>query len=156
MLPLIILGLLLFLLRSSGAVVFLALCAGIVLLKYVGADSSVLLSSFWPRSSVVSQEALNIILVLLPVASTTILLRKSVSGTKIFLNLLPAISVGCLVALSVVPLLSPITSRNVMHTWGWSGLIQFQDFIVGTGVLVSLLLMKSSHKKATGHKKSHH
>ena len=162
--PLIILGLLIglpalgiFGLRSNAAVVFLAVCAGSILLKYVGEDATLVLSSFAPHASFVLQEVLDIILLLLPAVLTTIFLRKSMSGPKAVINIIPAIAAGCLIALSVVPLLSEITRNNIMATHLWSLLTQFQDFIVGVGILTSLLLLWGSQKKhKSDHKKKGH
>ncbi len=160
---LIILGLfaavpvvLLFILRSNAAVAFLAVCAGTVLLRFVGGDASLVLSSLLPRASLVNQVVLNLVLLLGPALATTILLRKSMSGAKAIYNLFPAVAVGGLVALSAVPLLSPITGDNIMTTAAWQQLEQFQGLLVGYGVLMSLLLVKPSHKKSSkDHGKSH-
>jgi len=139
--------LLLFFLRSNAAVVFLSLCAGTVLLKYVGDDAYLVVSSVVTNGSVVVSEAVNIALVVLPALVATIMLRKSVAGPKVVLNLLPAILVGLLVALSVVPLISVVSRSNITNTQVWTTLAQFQGLIVAVGVVMSLILLKGSGKK---------
>lgn len=163
MMPLIILSLLIglpalgvFVMRSNAAIVFLALCAGNVLLKYLGEDALLLLHSFVPHGSVVYDEVLSIALLLLPAFLTAIFLRKSLSGPKALINLIPALASGCLVAFSVVPLLSEITRNNIMDTHLWSVLTQFQDLIIGVGILTSLFLLWASSKKPKEHKKKGH
>lgn len=158
MIPLIILGLLVglptllvFILRSNAAVVFLAVCGGSILLKYVGGDASLVLSSFVPHMNIVEQDALKLTLLLLPAILTMLLLRRSLSGAKAFLNLLPAAATGALIALSVVPILSPSTSSTIMATNAWALLTRAQDLIIGAGVLLSLLLIWLSHKKSDKH-----
>jgi len=162
--PLVILALLiglpiilLFLFRSNAAIVFLALCAGSILLKYVGNDASLLFNSFFSHSSSVVDQVTDIVLLTLPAILTAVFLRHSVSGAKAFLNLLPAVATGGLLALSLVPLLSPITSSNVMATQAWSYLQQFQSLIVGAGAFTSLLLLwatsRKKHDKDKKHKK---
>lgn len=161
--PLIILSLLIglpalgiFVMRSNAAIVFLALCAGSILLKYIGEDAALLLHSFVPHGSVVYDEVLSITLLLLPAVLTAFFLRKSLSGPKALINLVPALAAGCLVALSVVPLLSEITRNNIMNTHLWTVLTQFQDLIVGLGILTSLFLLWASQKKSKEHKKKGH
>ncbi len=163
MMPLIIIGLivglttlLLFLIRTNSATVFLTLCSGIVLLKFVGEDANLVLNSTFPHQGGVLTSALNITLVVLPALIATFLLRKRSTGPKVVLNLLPSVLVGLLVALSVIPLISVTTRDNIMHTQAWTFLDAMQGFIVSSGVFVSLLFMKSTHKKPeTGKKKGH-
>lgn len=154
MLPLIILGiliglpiLLVLLLRSNASVVFLALCGGIVLAKYIGSDASLLLSMALPGAGLVGQQVLNATLILLPPLAAAISLRKKAAGIKLILNIIPALAVGGLVALSTVPYISPITRENVMDTNTWHILDLAQGMIVGVGVLSSLILLKPSRKK---------
>lgn len=159
MLPLIILGLLIglpviliFLLRSNASVVFLALCAGVVLTKYIGSDASLVLSMALPKAGLVGQQVLNASLVLLPPLATLISLRKKASGMKLILNIIPALAVGGLVALSITPYISPITRDKVMATNTWHVLELTQGMVVGLGILSSLILLKPSRKKEA-HKK---
>jgi uncharacterized membrane protein len=147
--------LLILVLRASAAVVFLALCAVTDLLKFIGKDATTVLTSIWPHSNIIAQQSLNVSLLSVPPLVAIIRLRKTVSGSKMVLNIAPAVAVGLLAAISIVPLLSSGLRVNILHTPVWKLGEQMQGFIVGVGVLVSLLLLKGHRKKEAGHSKGH-
>ena len=160
---LIILGLItglttmfLIVIRTSASVVFLVLCAGIVLRMFVIGDLTLVMKSTVPNQGMLAEEALNISLVVLPAFIAAILLRKSSKGSKAMLNVLPAIAVGLLTALSVVPLFAGSTKSNITSTQMWATLENMQGFIVAFGLFVSMLFLKSTHKQPhPTHKKKH-
>src|SRR5690349_8354334 len=96
--PLIILGALIllplvfsFVLRVNAGILFLALCAGSVVSQFVGNDTIQIVDSFFPRSnSEITTSVTLIVLLLLPAVMTIIFMRRSMTGTKTLVNLLPA------------------------------------------------------------------
>ena len=146
----------LFFIRTNSATVFLMLCSGIVLLRFINEDAKLILNSTLPNQSGVFESVLNIMIVVLPALIAAVLLRKRSVGPKAILNLLPSFVAGLVVALAVVPLVSATTRDNIMRTQMWSLMDNMQGFIILVGIFVSLLFMKSTHKKPdTGKKKSH-
>lgn len=135
------------LLRTNAAVVFLALCTGSVLSKYLGEDAINILHSFLPSTNQVADSALKIVLLLLPAALTAVFMRRNASGGKALFNVVPAVVTGALTALLIVPVLPLSVQSNLTGSNSWILLEQFQGFIVGAGVLASLLLLWGSHKK---------
>jgi hypothetical protein len=106
-------------------------------------------------ANIIAQQSLNVSLLSVPPLVAIIRLRKTVSGSKMVLNIAPAVAVGLLAAISIVPLLSSGLRVNILHTPVWKLGEQMQGFIVGVGVLVSLLLLKGHRKKEAGHSKGH-
>ena len=150
--------LLLMLLRSNAAVVFLALCAGLVLNDYIGADARFAASIVAPKSTSLITQAVSISLILLPAIVGMVELRKKVSGLKLALGIIPATTTGLLVALSVVPYLSPITREQIRALTLWHNIFDVRGLILGVGVLFSIVLLRPKHlsKEDKKHHKSHH
>lgn len=148
--------LLLLWLRTNAAIVFLSLCAGSVLVKFVGDDASLVGAALGNNNQIVSQYA-QLALLLIPVVLTALILRKSVTGPKGILNVLPAIGVGLVGVLLVVPLLPGGVQSSITATNGWKVLEHNRSIVVGASVFVSLLALWVSHRR--GHhdkKKKHH
>src|SRR5579885_508244 len=108
------------LLRTNAAVVFLALCTGSVLTKYVSQDALNIAHSIVSSNGEVIDSAVKIGLLLLPALLTALFMRKSASGGKAILNILPAAVTGVLTALLVVPLLPLAAQSNLTTTSTWS------------------------------------
>ena len=160
--PLVILGILIglplvlsFVLRVNAGVIFLALCTGSVISEFVSGDASQLFNSIFPHSGNISNSVIELVLLLLPAALTIVFMRRSMTGAKTLVNILPAVASGLLTALLAVPLLSPGTRYNIMGTQAWSILTQYQSLIIGAGAFVSLLVLwstKPKHDKKGKHK----
>ena len=96
------------------------------------------------------------VLLLLPVVLSAIFLRKSMTGPKALINILPAIAVGVVGVLVAVPLLPGGVQATVTNLNGWKMLDQSQEFVVVVGVLVSLVVLwltgRPSHKGRKKHR----
>lgn len=153
--PLTVIGILIglplvfsFILRVNAGILFLALCAGSVLSQFVGNDAVQLVDSFFPRSNGdITGSITQLILLLLPAVLTIVFMRRSITGSKTLINLLPAVASGLLTALLTVPLLSPGIRFNIMTSEAWDILQQFQSLIIGAGAFVSLLVLWGSKPK---------
>lgn len=169
MAPEVILGLIvvvpvviLLLLRVNATLVFLSLCLGSVLVQFVGNDPESIAS--WLSSAgaspalQTSDNNLKLILLLTPVILTTIFMIKTIHGnTRMALNVLPAIGVGVLGALLVVPLLPSGTSSGITGSDIWDQILNIQNIIVGGTAIVCLIVLwlqrpKPAHGK---HHKKH-
>lgn len=144
----------LLLLKSHAAVVFFSLCAGSVLVKYVGSDATLAATSLSSNEQPFTEGVVQIAVLILPAAVSTVLLRKSVGGTKLLTSIVPAVATGLLTALLVIPLL-PAGTRSILYQSNlWSILEQFQDFIVLAGVISSLFVLWLANRKS-GHGRRH-
>ena len=137
----------LMLLRVNAALVFLSLCLGSVLTRFLGPDTNSLLGLFSahaPNNIGLSQITAQLVLLALPVIVTTLFMIKSVpKGFKLMFNLLPAIGVGSLAALLAVPLLPATTAHKIMTTSLWLQAMRAQDLIVGISALICIFALLS-------------
>jgi hypothetical protein len=150
---------LLMLLRVNAALVFMSLCLGSVLVQFVAPDANSFLALFSarvPEGIDKGNDTVKLLLLLLPVVLTTIFMIRTVRGYgRLTLNALPAIGVGLLGGLLIVPLLPPGLSHNIIDSALWDQAIRAQDLIVGTSALVCLLVLWMGRPK-TGHDKKKH
>ena len=160
MTPVIILGLIAFVpvilimvLRINAALVFLSLCLGNVLVQFTAQDLTALTDTFSAQTpGVISDNnGIRLLLLLLPVVLTMIFMLKTVKGNgKLLANLIPALGVGVLGALLIVPLLPPDISDQVMEVSFWTQTQQFQSYIVGLAASVCLLTVWMQRPKHGG------
>ncbi|MEO7364535.1 MAG: hypothetical protein ABIV43_03455 [Candidatus Saccharimonadales bacterium] len=147
---------LLMLLRVNAALVFLSLCLGAVLTRFLGPDVNDLLSLLSSHSSTTitaSQTTAQLVLLAIPVVLTIVFMVRSVpKGFKLVLNAVPSVGVGLLALLLVVPLLPPEAQRSIVSTDLWSQVLQLQDLLVGSSALLCLFALLSLRPK-TGHEK---
>lgn len=147
-------ALLLMVLMADAALVFLSVCLGAVLLQLVGSDANDFFSMFLPS---LSGNNLKIGLLLLPAVLTTIFMIKSVHGSKLAFNLLPAVGCGFLLALLLVPLLPGGEAYALQHSGIWHQIQQLQALAIGVSALICLLFlwMKRPHSGHAKHGKHH-
>lgn len=165
MTPVIILGaialvpvILLMVLRINATLVFLSLCLGNVLVQFASKDMSNLLSVFSARAPgqvAAANQNISLILLLLPTVLTSLFMIRTVRGNgKLALNLLPAMGVGVLGALLVVPLL-PFGLRTDITTLSvWMQAQTVQGTVVGASATVCLLVLWMQRPKG-GHDDKH-
>lgn len=132
--------LLLFMFRSNAAIVFLALCTGSVMAKYVVTSNTAVLKPI-ASLNLTTLNYLQIGLILLPAVITALLLRERIRGAKVFINLLPSIACGLTVALLIVPLLPYGPKSQIIPEKSWQLLQQYQALVFAAGAVVSFLLL---------------
>lgn len=145
------------LIRTNTAVVFLAVCAGSVLLSAAGKDTDLLAHSVGTGVQV-SSSTVQAIVVLLPGVITAIVLRKRITRSKMLFALLPAICASVVALALVYPFLSSSFQTTLAASQGWSLLAQYYELIVVVGIFSSLLAIAVTIPKrsADGTKKSSH
>lgn len=150
---------LLLVLRVNASLVFLSLCLGNVLVQFVAKDTNNFLtlhSNKVPPAASAGGNTVKLALLLLPVVLTTVFMIRTVRGKgRLLLNLLPALGVGFLGGLLVVPLLPAGLSHNVLGSNLWTQVSRVQDLIVGASALVCLLVLWLQRPK-TGDKHAKH
>lgn len=128
-----------FFLKSNAALGFLVLCAGFVLSTSVIGDLKHLLSQL---NLSTTSSTIGIILLTVPLILTLLATRGSAGrGIKFWLQLTSALCGGGLLALSVGPILSSSSQFDVTTSSFWTNLQKIQSEIIGTGALISLLLI---------------
>ena len=140
-------------LRINATMVFLGLCLGYVLTQFLGNDAKDFAQTFLGHTAM-STTVMKLVLLLIPVVLTAIIMIRTVRSKMLILNILPALSVGCLLALLVVPLLPPGTSHAITAMSFWHQAQRLQDLIIGVGALVSLLtlwLLRPKHGSEKAH-----
>lgn len=148
-------------LRVNAALAFLALCLGYVMVQFIAPDANqflTLFSAHVPKGADIGNQYIKIILLLLPLILMMIFMFRSVKGhSKLAINIIPAICVGLLLSLMLVPLLSSSLSQSIVKSDIWHNLQRSQDLIVSISGLTCLVILwlqrpKHIHSKDKGHK----
>lgn len=145
-------------LRINAVMVFLGLCLGEVMLKYVGADANSVLHFLLPHASgTVSVSTIDLFLLLGPAVATAVFMVFSVRGKiRMLINIFPAAGTTFLGVLLVVPILAPGLRYAIENLSLWQNLLRAQDLIVGVSALMSLIYLWAQrphhHKKEEGSK----
>ncbi len=148
-------GILLTLLKTNATIAFLSLCAGYVLLRFSG-EEVVLVASAVNKTYVATQSA-QIAVMVLPAVLSALVMRGTVSGPKLVANMIPALALGLLAALLVVPMLPGGIQYNMTHTEAWEILDKAKSLVAGGGILLSLMTLWLGHRRHEKHgKKKHH
>jgi len=142
-------------LRINAVMVFLSLCLGEVLVKYVADDSSVMLNLFSSHpAGVISKSGLQIVLLLLPAALTSVFMIFSVKGRgRVLLNILPAAATSFVGVLLAVPLLAPGLRDSIEAGNSWQQVTRAQALVVGVSALISLLFLWMQRRSKPAHEK---
>lgn len=158
MMPLVFLGLLIgvpvllaLLLRVNAVFLFLSLAVGELLVRYLGGEVLLAVNAF-VRGEFVSI-AVPITLLLGPVVLTLFILRKTLTHTRILVQLVPLLFVGLAIASLVVPLLPAYTQQEIYSQPLGDVLRQSQAIIIAVAAVLSLLLAWQAHKPH-GHRTS--
>jgi hypothetical protein len=146
------------LLRVNGAIAFMSLCLGSVLVTYTSSDVDTVFTSFTNQHALVTNQWVQLALLVIPFLLTILFTKGSVKGGKTVTNVLPAIATGLLFALLTVPLLPADLQRNIHATEAWHQLDNLQTAVILGGALFSLVFLLFTHRTQheSGHKKKKH
>jgi hypothetical protein len=148
----------LFWFRINAAIVFLSLCLGDVLTQFVSPDAHeflALFSAHVAKGVDAGNDSVKILLLLLPVVLTSLFMIKTVKGNNKYLNILPAIGVGVLVALLLTPLLPAHLSATIISSKPWLHIKNNQALVVSISAIVCLGTLFIQRPK-TPHEKEKH
>lgn len=147
-------------LRINATLVFLSLCLGAVLTRYVADDAGWMMTIHAddvPQSGSVTEASIKLALLLFPVVLTALFMIKTVHGHgKLLLNVLPALGVGLLGALLAVPFLPAGTAGTITGSALWDEISKLQDFIVGASALLCLFVLWLQRPKTGLHHEGKH
>ncbi len=136
------------LLRVNGAIAFMSLCLGSVLVAYTSSDVDGVFAGFSAsKNTLTTNEWVQLGLLVVPFLLTVLFTRGSVSGSKKITNVLPAVASGLLFALLVVPLLPASVQRHIHHLAAWHQLSNLQTAVILGGALFSLVFLLFTHRK---------
>ena len=148
----VLVALFLVLVRTNAAVVFFSVCGGSVLASQLGSEAS-LLSSTVIKDGDINKSVAYIALIVLPALLSAIFLRGSISSSKSIFNVFPALSVGLLLALLIIPQLPASISSELLQSSIWGTLQEYQPLILVGGVITSIMLLWLTHRHSHGAKK---
>jgi hypothetical protein len=143
-----------FFLKSNAAVAFLALCGGFALFTLSGSDIEQLVGK--TKITSLTSNNVDLALLVLPLFVTLLLTYHSVTSKNLrYLQLIPALCAGGLLAVVAAPMFSDGLSMNFSDLQVWKDLQTAQTYIVGAGLFISLLLVWSGGAGHSKHKKKH-
>lgn len=138
-------------LRINAVMIFLSLCLGDVLVRYVAGNANSMLTWMAPNITPLSASMVQLAVLLLPVVLTCVFMLFSVRGRmRTLMNILPAAGVGLLGILLIVPLLPPGLKFAIEDQALWSQLTRSQALIVGLSAMISLFFLWSQ-RRVLGH-----
>ena len=144
-------------LRVNGALVFLSVCLGAVLVDHVAGDANLVMGSFSPKTNSLSQTTIELALLLVPAIVTAIVTLLSVHGRlRVVLNLFPAAATSMLLVLLAVPMLPRSLAFNLMTQDTWRMLSNAEALVIGAGALVSLFFLWTQRRNFRQHDKRKH
>lgn len=142
-----------FLLKSDAGVSFLALCGGFAFITLSGSDIEHLIG----KTRIISLTSNNVSMALLLVPLFLTLLftyKKAAGGSQRLLQLIPALCAGGLLAAVAAPMFSDSLNIKLSDSQFWKELQNIQSYIIGAGLLSSLVLIwTSGFINAKPHKK---
>lgn len=142
-------------LRSNGAVVFLSLCAGSLLVTKLGYDATNA-ARMLTRNEVITNNGVQLAVLLVPAVLAALFTRKVMSSSRFVLNIVPAVATGALAALLSVPLLPGHLQESITTAEQWNTLLRYQSAVLIVGIvacLIALWLMAPKHRN--DHDKKH-
>ena len=130
-------------LKSNAAVSFLALCGGFAVITLSGSDIEHLIGK--TKITSLTSNDVSLILLIVPLLLTLLLTYKAAPGNKQrLLQAIPALCAGGLLAAVAAPMFSDSLNTNLPDSQFWKELQNAQSYIVGAGLLASLLLIWSA------------
>jgi hypothetical protein len=141
-------------LRINAPLVFLSVCLGNVLIKFVGNGAAEFFNLFLPRT-MTSTQTVSLMLVLIPVVLTMIFMIRSVKGNRWLTNLLPGAAASFLLLYTLMPLLPAGVADSIHASPFWSPIDQAQELIIGVGSLICLFFLWLQRPKNHEHGKKH-
>jgi hypothetical protein len=144
-------------LRLNGAMMFLSLCLGSILVQYVGTNTNDLLDLISPQAGNFSKGTVDLALLLAPALVTGVVTIFSTHGRlRVLLNILPALATSLLAVMLAVPLLSPQLAAGIERESLWRVISHAESIIVSSGAVVSLLALWTQRRSFKGNDDHRH
>lgn len=144
-------------LRVNASMVFLSLALGAVLVQYVASEANTLMHLMSAHVSPVSVSTVQLALLLIPAAVTSVVTVFSMHGRlKTVLNFFPAAAAGALAVLLAVPLFPPGLRFALEKQQAWHYLSNAEALVIGIGAAVSLFFLWTQRASFKHHDKRRH
>lgn len=127
--------------RSHGPLTFMSVCFGYVLVTFAAPDVAAFLTGFMGVNVAVADQWVKLGLLLVPLVLTILFTGRAVGKGKLFLNAVPALSTGLLLALLLAPLLPAAWQHMVTTSSLWTVLQNLQTDVLLAGGAFSLLYL---------------
>jgi hypothetical protein len=128
-----------FFLKSNAALGFLALCGGFAATTLSGSDIDHLVGQ--TRITSLTSNNIDLALLIAPLLLTLLFTYRSItSKSSRYFSLVPALCAGGLLAAVAAPMFNDALQANVTDSAIWKHVKDIQSYIVGAGLLSSLLL----------------
>ena len=135
-------------LRVNGAIAFMSLCLGSVLVTYTSSDVDTVFTSFANKDALATNQWVQLALLVVPFLLTILFTRRSVKrGLKSAVNILPALTTGLLCVLFVVPLLPSGLQHQLQSENAWRQVSNAQTGVILGGAAFSLVFLLLTHRK---------
>ncbi len=142
------------LLRVNVSYLFFALMAGELLARYFGDDAEVVMGLV-TKDEVVLRYA-EVVVLLLPIVLTALVLKHTISHGKLFVQLIPMVVTGVVLAAFLLPMLPDGLQTEVRSTQIGGQLLKDSDFIIGAVVMLQIVSLWLLQRSKEGHGKKKH
>jgi hypothetical protein len=145
-----------YLLKSNAAQAFLALCGGFAAITLSGSDIEQLFGK--TKITSLTSNDVGLILLVVPLLVTLLFTFRSIpANNQRLMHVVPALCAGGLLAIVAGPMFNQALGTNFSDSQFWGDMQNLQSYIVGVGLLSSLLLMwgngfSSSRSRSKKHK----
>jgi hypothetical protein len=144
-----------FFLKSNAALGFLALCGGFTVITLSGSQIDHLVGQ--TKITSLTSNNVDLALLLLPLLLSLLFTAKTVSSKNFrYFSMVPALCAGGLLAIVAAPMFNSAAGTDVTASSFWHNLEDIQAYVVGAGLLSSLLLIWTASLKRGDHKSKKH
>jgi hypothetical protein len=152
---LVVVSIITLIIRSNGAMMFLAVCAGVVLVDTANTGIRVLSGI---NETVENNNVLYIVALLLPFLLTILITKRQVSKGRLFLNTPSVFLAVALAFLFTLPLLPPQSSKTIRNNEYVQVLEKNKQNLFIAGIVTSLgyIALTNRHPKEKKHHGKHH
>ena len=144
-----------YLLKSNAALAFLSLCGGFAAITLSGSDIEQLFGK--TKITSLTSNDVDLILLVVPLLFTLLFTFRAVTAQKQrLLHAVPALCAGGLLAIVAAPMFNQALNTNFDSLSVWKNLQNAESYVVGVGLLFSLLLVwTGGFMPAKSHSKKH-
>lgn len=140
--------------RVNSVLLFLSIATGSLLQHTLGESVALAITTFYKDGPV--ELIANVGLIALPVVLTLLLLRRSMKGSGVLLQILPLIAAGAALGALILPLLPSDFQTEVYKNPGGDIIRQSLDVVVAVAAALNLSLAWRVYRHREGKAGKHH
>lgn len=143
-------------LRINAMMVFLSLCLGVVLVKFVGTEASDTVGILAMGTGKSNPSLISLVLLYAPAVITSVFMIRSVkSPLKRLLNFFMSFAVSALIVLLAEPYLSASLHTTLTDSVIWTYLEKLETGLITLGAIITLVLLWLQRPKHHDEGKKH-